>query len=138
MSGKRGPISKSAKTHGVSGKLPQCPAKIGTAGKKLWKLLAQSLTVLHVHTLTQACKLADEMAALEKDIDEHGQTTCGHNGIEYLRPQVKQLNTAKRLMLAYEKELGLTPAADARLRGKPEPEEEEDELDQVRNFKAVG
>jgi P27 family predicted phage terminase small subunit len=105
----------------------------------MWKRVVEGLkdrsgiAALHADSLERACKMADEIDLLERDIAKHGWTDSNQNGIEYLRPQVKQYNTARRMMQFYEKEFGLTTAADERLRGAPVPEEDEDPLDALRS-----
>jgi len=146
---KPNPNSGRSKRRGVkavpaTGKLPRCPSSLGAAGRELWQRIVKGLEdrralgSLHGYSLMQACKLADEIDSLETNIAENGMTDCGPNGIEYLRPHVKQLNTARRQMQFYEKEFGLTAAADERLRGAPENKDEDDPLDMVRNLKAIG
>lgn len=124
------------------GKPPRCPSFLGDAGKSLWQRVVKGLEdrgaigALHGYSLTQACKLADEIDTLERDIAEHGMTACGPNGIEYLRPQVKQLNTARRQMQFYEKGFGLTSEADDRLRGAPPVQKEESPLQLLQKIRA--
>ncbi len=141
--GTRGPLPKK-RTPLTKGKSPSCPKHLGESGKRLWRRVAAGLkdrsgfVELHADALERACKLADEIDVLEKYIDQHGWTDEGPNGIEYLRPQVKQLNVARRQIQFYEKEFGLTSAADERIRGTPEPPKEEDALEALRNFKVTG
>lgn len=92
----------------------------------------KGIGALHADSLERACKLADEIDLLEQDIVKHGWTDLSGNGIEYLRPQVKQLNTARRMIQFYEKEFGLTSASDERIRGLPQTEEESDPLEELR------
>lgn len=95
----------------------------------------KGIGALHADSLERACKLADEIDELERDIASNGWTDSNQNGIEYLRPQVKQFNTARRMMQFYEKEFGLTSASDERIRGMPQQEEEADPLDALRVHK---
>lgn len=142
--GLRGPKPKK-KTRGKIVKLvvavPRCPAKLGVAGKRMWKRVIDGLasrkgvSTLHAESLERACKLADEINVMEKYIATNGWTDSNQNGIEYLRPQVKQLNTARRMIQFYEKEFGLTSASDERIRGLPQQEEESDPLDALRVHK---
>jgi P27 family predicted phage terminase small subunit len=130
--GRRGSLAKSDKTGSPQVPMPRMPGGLKAEGKSLWKLMAPHLTGLHAPSLTAACKIADEIAEMESEIAENGLTGAGPNGCEYLRPTAKQLNTLRRLMQHYEKELGITPAADKRMRGAPEVVEEEDDLQRLR------
>lgn len=127
---KRGIVATSAK-----GKIPKRPSSLGPAGADLWSRIVRGLKdrkavgSLHLYSLTAACKLADEIDSLERNIATHGLTYVGPNAAECLRPEVKQLNTVRRQMQFYEKEFGLTCAADERLRGAPLPEKQEDPFD---------
>lgn len=104
----------------------------------MWKRVVDGLRdrkglgSLHAESLERACKLADEIDELERNILKEGWTTSGPNGIEYLRPEVKQYNTARKMIQFYEKEFGLTAASDERIRGVPEEEETDDALDALK------
>lgn len=151
--GKRGPTpnphSGRSERRGVKanapakGKVPKMPAHLEPAGQSLWKRVVSGLKdrkaigSLHIDALTDACDLADEIDSLKRNIRTHGSTYVGPNQAECERPESKMLDRKRSKLLAYMREFGLTPAADERLRGAPEPKEETDPLDVLKNLGAT-
>lgn len=149
--GKRGPNfdpnsgrseRRGVKATAAKGKVPKMPRHLEPAGQSLWRRVVSGLKErkaigsLHIDALTDACDLADEIDNLKRDCRKEGFTYVGPNAAECERPESKMLDRKRTKLLAYMREFGLTPAADERLRGAPEPEKEEDPLDMLAAMKA--
>jgi P27 family predicted phage terminase small subunit len=106
---------------------PPAPKGLQAAGKALWRAIHGDLDAnwmldrREMHLLERACRVEDEMRALEKIVDKEGATARGSTGQIVVHPAIlegRQLKLAQlRLLCALELEdpadahMGATPAS---------------------------
>lgn len=112
--------------------MPPCPAWLSLEAKREWRKVAPELFRMGVLTVVDGAVLAgycESMAAFEAAVEqlrEKGSTTFNTpSGYKQQRPEVGMRNSAMMLVLRFAQELGLTPAARARLEGVSREESEE-------------
>jgi phage terminase small subunit len=101
------------------------PAALGGAGKRLWRAIVKDvaadweLDAKDLATLTEAARIADTLAALEKAIKRQGAVVEGSTGQPRVHPAIGEANklreTQHRLLRSIELE---APAADANARSR--------------------
>jgi P27 family predicted phage terminase small subunit len=103
---------------------PACPAWLSLEAKREWKKVAPELHRMGVLTVVDGSVLAgycEALAAFQRAVEElraKGSTTFNTpSGYKQQRPEVGMRNSAMMLVLRFAQELGLTPAARARLEG---------------------
>lgn len=105
--------------------LPEPPTYLDKNAKEEYKragnLLIENgtLTLMDITPLIAYAKMASEIIELEKFVKKNGRTykyksKTGYENV-IIRPEVNQLQKLRTLLLAYVKELGLTPASRKRI-----------------------
>jgi hypothetical protein len=101
------------------------PADLKPAGKRLWKAITGdvqegwSLDAKDYTAITEAARIADQLAALEKDVKRDGHTVLGSTGQPRVHPAIGEMRqlreTQHRLLRTVELE---APNADASARSR--------------------
>lgn len=97
--------------------LDRIPAKpprglsLGSEGRKLWVAVAELKWVAtsDAASLVRACKLADLLEILDKDIEERG-AVYEARGRQYVNPALAQRHAAEQRLQSYLASFGLSPA----------------------------
>ena len=99
-----------------------CPAWLDAEAKKEWKRIIKLLqaekvdfTEKDLKALEGYCQSYARWKNCEKILQEKGYTFETPNGYVQQRPEVSISNKALQELRSYQKELGLTPAARARM-----------------------
>jgi P27 family predicted phage terminase small subunit len=85
------------------------PKALGTAGKRLWKAIVDDiepgwrLDARELHLLERACRVEDEVRALEAAIDRDGPMAEGSRGQATVHPAISE---ARQLRLVQARLLG--------------------------------
>lgn len=105
---------------------PAPPVDLADAGRGLWGdvwRLAPWLDERHAPAVAEACRLADELAAYRRAVLEHGAlietVVVSPKGEAFTRleanPAAREARRCGAQLVALLRELGMTPAAQARL-----------------------
>lgn len=92
------------------------PTGLRAAGKKLWKSLADGTYEFRpdeLRILTDACRTADAIAVMEKELDAGELTVKGSQGQPVANPMLAEIRQYRALLVRQLKELHL-PDEDGR------------------------
>jgi hypothetical protein len=84
---------------------PRTPAGLGAAGRRLWRSIHADLDpdweldARELDLLSRAARCADEIAALEKVVDEQGTTTLGGAGQVVVHPALAEARQLRTLLM---------------------------------------
>jgi len=85
------------------------PKALGAPGRRLWRSVVRDLAegwrldARELHLLERACRIADELCALEQAVDDEGVTVAGSRGQTVAHPA---LSEARQLRLVQLRLLG--------------------------------
>lgn len=100
---------------------PQCPRWVGPAGRRIWMELIPELERLGVltrmdrHALARYCRLAVEWEELTRRIEDVGHVQEYESGAKAPSAEASARAKLGISLLQLERELGLTPAARAKM-----------------------
>jgi P27 family predicted phage terminase small subunit len=109
------------------------PAWLSDGAKKTWRRIVKEKGLVWLDSSDRElfaafCAAYAQMVDAQKAIDEHGMTYETVNGGVGMRPEVRILNQSAALIRSLGSELGLSPAARARLGTKPAPQSKAEDL----------
>lgn len=109
----------------AEGSTPQAPDGLGDAGRALWAAIIGDLTddwrldSRELHLLMRACRVEDELVALEKVIDRDGETTKGSRGQIVVHPALSEARQLRLVQLRLLSALEMENPASAGARATP-------------------
>lgn len=124
-----------AKPGGLLADVPEPPATLDKAGAEQWYRTAaflidrRRLTEVGLPQLERFCDAHEIYLACLAEIREKGPAIVHHNGTIGPNPALKPMKDALAEIHHFERQWGLTPAADAALPAPGEEEAEPDEFD---------
>jgi len=109
----------------ATGGLPAMPSSLDKAERVVWRMLIYRLTKLGIASMADSfilkryCEAIVERDECRAMVTEDGRTyDCGLNG-RRLHPMYSRIGKLEDQLLRYDQELGLSPAARARLTVAP-------------------
>lgn len=107
-------------------KLPKAPLRLEIEGRRLWRLLGREMLAAGTWSgdgsavaLSLLCQRYEDYIEARRVQQTEGMTHEGHRGVLTAHPAARQARDCATEIVALLRELGLTPAAKARL-GLPE------------------
>lgn len=108
--------------------IPKCPKYLGATSRKEWKRIVPELDRLGLLTcvdgavLETYCVAYGNMVEAQKVIEKHGLTFITETGYVGQRPEVSIVNKSQQVIRSFIAELGLSPAARARMAMPDKPD----------------
>lgn len=114
-------------------KPPTCPSWMPPDGKRMWRRVLSTLdamavvTELDVGVLAGFCASYARMVESEREVSRDGVVIEGYRGSRVKHPALQVVRDSRMTMLAFARELGLTPKAREALSVPLDDFDEEDD-----------